>query len=364
MTQKTLSVIIPSYNMEKYLERCLSSLIVEDVELLQSLDVIVVNDGSKDRTSEIAHVYESKYPGVFRVIDKLNGNYGSCINAALPMIQGRYVRVVDADDCVDERFVEYLRRLSECTADMVLTDTLNVEDKSGNPIRKDAYPLQANTTFPADEVLSRFRYFNMNTITYRSSIFDGGWYRQAEGISYTDTQWSILPLCKVNTVVYLPVVVYRYTMARAGQTMESATVAKNFWMMGQCALDCVGIYARIRETLCASKRLLMDARVFGFAAMPYYKAYQRSGGVRNNIDLDNYDARFAEKSKIIYQLVEEFLSGTVLKFHAVRLWRKRTRLSRLALAIFARANSQDWWGGRLIYRLFRVVNMILNRKQY
>ena len=81
-SEKLLSVIIPSYNMEAYLPKCLGSLLIDDKELLQRLDVIVVNDGSKDRTSKIAHDFEVKYLGVFRVIDKENGNYGSCINAA------------------------------------------------------------------------------------------------------------------------------------------------------------------------------------------------------------------------------------------------------------------------------------------
>ena len=76
---KILTVIVPSYNMEAYLPKCLGSLIIDDKELLRKLEVIVVNDGSKDRTSEIAHKFETKYPGVFRVIDKKNGHYGSCI---------------------------------------------------------------------------------------------------------------------------------------------------------------------------------------------------------------------------------------------------------------------------------------------
>ena len=97
MQVKILSIIVPSYNMEAYLPKCLRGLVIDDKELLGKLDVIVVNDGSKDRTSEIAHSFETKYPGVFRVIDKTNGHYGSCINAALPVAEGEYVKILDAD---------------------------------------------------------------------------------------------------------------------------------------------------------------------------------------------------------------------------------------------------------------------------
>ena len=103
---KILSIIVPTYNMEKYLERCLSSLIVSD-EQMAMLEVLVINDGSKDRSSEIAHGYESRYPDTFRVIDKTNGHYGSCVNRGLQEATGKYVKVLDADDWFNtENFAE------------------------------------------------------------------------------------------------------------------------------------------------------------------------------------------------------------------------------------------------------------------
>ena len=94
---KILTIIIPSYNMEKYLPKCLGSLIVAP-ELMERIEVIVVNDGSTDRTSEIAHEFAANYPQTFKVIDKSNGHYGSCINTALPIAVGTYIKILDADD--------------------------------------------------------------------------------------------------------------------------------------------------------------------------------------------------------------------------------------------------------------------------
>ena len=116
--EKVLSLIIPTYNMEKYLKKCLDSLIVENMDLLE---VLVVNDGSKDNSSKIAHEYEEKYPNTFRVIDKENGNYGSCINRGLAEAKGKYVKVLDADDCFDvNNFNKYLSFLQENDVDLVL----------------------------------------------------------------------------------------------------------------------------------------------------------------------------------------------------------------------------------------------------
>ena len=71
---KLLSIIVPTYNMERYLDRCLSSLLVTKQTLLNTLEVLVINDGSKDTSSDIGHRYQDENPNVFRVIDKENGN--------------------------------------------------------------------------------------------------------------------------------------------------------------------------------------------------------------------------------------------------------------------------------------------------
>lgn len=119
---KLLSIIVPTYNMEALLEKDLNSLVLETEEQRAKLDVIVVNDGSKDRSSEIAHQFADRYPEEFRVLDKANGNYGSCINAALPLVQGKYVRIMDADDSYyTENLPAYLDVLEKQDAELVLS---------------------------------------------------------------------------------------------------------------------------------------------------------------------------------------------------------------------------------------------------
>ena len=89
---KILSLIIPTYNMAELLPRCLDSIIASGVN--ESIEAIVVNDGSKDNSLEIAKKYEEQHPECITVIDKPNGNYGSTINAALPVAKGKYVKIL------------------------------------------------------------------------------------------------------------------------------------------------------------------------------------------------------------------------------------------------------------------------------
>ena len=115
-----VSVIIPVYNVEKYLRQTLDSFLAE--EILEEIEILIVDDGSKDKTAAIGKEYERKYPGTFRVISKENGGHGSTINRGIQEAKGRYFKVVDGDDWVNTAdFVKLVKALKNCTAEYVVT---------------------------------------------------------------------------------------------------------------------------------------------------------------------------------------------------------------------------------------------------
>ena len=96
---KLLSIAIPCYNSEKYMRKCIDSLLIggEDVEIL------IIDDGStKDRTAEIADEYEAQFPTIVRAIHKENGGHGSAVNTGIANATGLYFKVVDSDDWVKQ----------------------------------------------------------------------------------------------------------------------------------------------------------------------------------------------------------------------------------------------------------------------
>ena len=103
---KLLSIAVPCYNSESYMEKCIDSLLVggEDVEIL------IVDDGSKDRTAEIADAYAAKYPTICKAVHKPNGGHGSAVNAGIENATGLFFKVVDSDDWVKE--IAYRKILS------------------------------------------------------------------------------------------------------------------------------------------------------------------------------------------------------------------------------------------------------------
>ena len=85
--QKVISFIIPSYNAEPYLDQCLKSFLHPDC--MEQIEVLIVNDGSKDGTKALAERYMEDYPDIFRLIDKENGGHGSAINVGVKKASGR-----------------------------------------------------------------------------------------------------------------------------------------------------------------------------------------------------------------------------------------------------------------------------------
>ena len=232
---KTLTVIIAACDMEACLPRCLESLLVSDARLLAQLEVLVVNDGSKDGTSEVAHAFAAKHPDVVRVIDKENGNYGSCVNRGLDEATGAFVKCLDADDWFDtgafERYLAFIEPFAAQTdgPDLIVNDYAMV-DAEDHVRRKVAHPDFSVSEMPRLVAKSPLL-FAMHAVAYRLNRVRALGYRQSEGISYTDNEWSVYPMANVRSCARFDGgALYRYWIGRDGQTVANDAYLRNFWM--------------------------------------------------------------------------------------------------------------------------------------
>lgn len=225
--KKLLTIVVPTYNMESLLPRCLDSFLLKE-ELMSMMEVIVVNDGSKDRSSEIAHNYVLEYPNTYQVIDKLNGNYGSCINAALKIATGKYFRICDADDCYNNTNLEkYLCFLSETDADIVFSpfntyvadDLVSTFEVPGF-LHDDVYNIDDLNW--RDPRISIFR--AMHSMAIKREILVNNNYSQSEGISYSDTQFVFYSCLYASTCTFFKNAIYLYFLGRGGQTMSEKAI--------------------------------------------------------------------------------------------------------------------------------------------
>ena len=262
--EKSLTVIIPSYNMAQLLPRCLDSLLAAGVP--EAFEAIVVNDGSKDDTLQVALRYCDANPDCIRVIDKPNGNYGSTINAALPEAKGKYVKILDADDWFDPKaLAKFLEELSGTDADIVVTHFTQIHPKGVKELAKyNLYgkePYEYGKTYPLDEVLSGgyIRFFLMHSLTYRTQMLLDGGYRQTEGCSYTDLEWDVYPLFYAMDIVFFDTNLYQYNLDREGQTMDPKVLARSLDQLGRVTDNILTFYEDYpREQLSAQRKAFLD----------------------------------------------------------------------------------------------------------
>lgn len=227
-----LTVVVPAYDVEAYLRRALEPLCsVPGAE--DSIEVIVVDDGSTDGTGRIADEYAQRHPGLVRVVHQVNAGHGGAINAGIDAASGVYVKVLDADDWLDlgalARTLATLERLErDGGVDALFTDY--VHERLG----KSARPARFGSVFPAerrfgwDEVerFGRRQVLMMHAIVYRTEVLRASGLRLPEHTFYVDNLYVVIPLARVRRMYYLPVDLYRYFIGRAGQSVSAEVMLR------------------------------------------------------------------------------------------------------------------------------------------
>jgi len=331
---KLLSVIVPTYNMQDYLQRCLDSLILNDEALMEQLEVLVINDGSKDNSSAIAHEYQDKYPDTFRVIDKENGNYGSCINRGLAEAQGKYIKVLDADDWFENSELEaFQKELMNVNVDLVLTD-YQIVSFEGHTIQSMCYAMPIREAFDFQGFTDPGVYFAMHSLTYRTEMLHRIDYKQTEGISYTDTEWVYYPQHGVQTCIYLPFNIYRYVVGREGQTMDPKVIAKSIGQYDKLLRAMIEYADNLSE---ADKQLYSYQRLNDQIKHLSFGVYRNALIKQDNVSFDNellqsFDEMLRIARPDVWKAAGKLTIKKNLPFHFVRYWRKHGK--RMAIATF------------------------------
>ena len=221
---KLLTFAIPCYNSQDYMEHCINSILPggDDVEIL------IIDDGSKDRTAEIADDYERRYPGIVRAIHQENGGHGEAVNAGIRNATGLYFKVVDSDDWVDaDAYKKILAKLKEfaggpTTLDMLLANY--VYEKEGTKHKK----VMRQTGFPQDQVFTwsdirhfyKGHYILMHSVIYRTKLLRECGLELPKHTFYVDNIYVYKPLPHVRTMYYMDVDFYRYFIGRDDQSVN------------------------------------------------------------------------------------------------------------------------------------------------
>ncbi|MCD8232375.1 MAG: glycosyltransferase family 2 protein [Clostridiales bacterium] len=230
MTGKLITFTVPCYNSEAYMCRCIDSLLNAG----ERAEILIVNDGSTDRTGEIASQYEAQYPGICRVLTQENGGHGAGINHGLREARGLYFKVVDSDDWLDEdALAQTLALLEQLEAeggvDLLVTNYVydNINPSLNHVISyRNVFTQEKILRWSETKRFQPWQYLCMHASTHRTQLLRDCRIELPEHTFYEDNLFAFLPLRKVRRMAYLDADLYHYLIGREGQSVAEEILKK------------------------------------------------------------------------------------------------------------------------------------------
>lgn len=222
-----LTIAIPAYNVEQYIEKCLDSFCEQ--EFSDKLEVLVIDDGSTDETAALTGKYCERYPDIFKLISKENGGHGSAINFGIVKAKGRYFKILDGDDWLDtialKKLLLTIEQVTSCKEnipDIIATDFRCIQDQTGKILsdRKcTVYDEQYGRicSIKAGEVKTVIK---MHSVTFKTSILQDNNIVIDEHMYYVDGEYITYPIAYCDSVLFLKETLYMYRLGRIGQSMD------------------------------------------------------------------------------------------------------------------------------------------------
>lgn len=226
---KVLTFVIPAYNSEKFLDKCITSMLVP--ELLDKLEIIVVNDGSTDATPTIVAKYCAQYPDTVRLITQENKGHGGALNTGCAAATGRYLKVIDADDWVKtENLPAFVQQLETCDSDVVLTPHHTIDISTGEVRNWRCFPPQFGKAYTFGEIMQSWKSFDRSLtfhgITYNTAFYHAKAEPLPEHVFYEDHVFATFPCCYAQSVTPLDLFVYEYRIGDCSQSVSRANQLK------------------------------------------------------------------------------------------------------------------------------------------
>ncbi len=318
---KYLTITVPCFNSEEYLQRCMESLVIGG----DKVEIIIVDDGSTDQTGRIADSYESWYPDIVRVVHKGNGGHGSGVNTGLKLATGKYFKVVDSDDWLEEEaYMELLQKLEKlCEGDfdeegaeapdlLVCNYTYNhLEEGEEKTISyRNVFPVDRSCTWEETRAFRPSQYLVMHALIYRTAILRKSGVILPEHTFYVDNIFAYRPLPYVETIYYLDINLYQYYLGRDDQSVNEKVLISRIEQqikVTKIVMESVDLrevkkkHPKLARYMCRNISIMMAISSIHLLLSGDKKARVRHREIWNDIKREN--------PKLYYQLRYTKLSG-------------------------------------------------------
>jgi glycosyltransferase involved in cell wall biosynthesis len=304
-TQKLITFVIPAYNSAPFMHYAIDSLL----PFGDRIEVLIIDDGSKDDTGKIADDYAKNYPFV-RAIHQPNGGHGEGINHGLLEAKGIYLKVLDSDDWVDGKALEALLddiEKNQAWADLYLTNYVYWQgrEKRGQVISF-AYLFRHHQYHSTWKKMRPFKYssnITLHSAMYKCEVLRRCGVKCPQHVSYEDNYFVYAPLPYVKNVSYVPVDLYQYLIGREGQSMENTTCIRkyhDYMVDGKLIFDAADLI-KIRKENHALFRAMYHHLILSFIMVPTFA--RLNGSPQAKADLKEFWAYCKKNNKRLYHLI-------------------------------------------------------------
>lgn len=288
---KLLTIVIPSYNVEKTLQETVSSML--KARGLERMEILIVDDGSKDGTAQIGRRLEQQHPECVRYVHKENGGHGSTINTGIAQARGNYFKVVDGDDWVcPEALSDLLDLLEHCEADFVASPFYLVDDRTKERTLQDSITdrVPVGQLFCFDEVCDRLQ-LEMHALTMRTKLLRDHGIHLDEHCFYVDAEYILMPIPFVQTLWVSREPLYLYRVFSDTQSMSTENMQKNCSHHEKVTLHMAQYYEQNKNRISAPKADYIARRVIKLIEMQYqiYFSFPYSKTIERRISRFNHD---------------------------------------------------------------------------
>jgi glycosyltransferase involved in cell wall biosynthesis len=229
---KLLTICVPSYNVSRFIYKTITS-ILNIGSSLDLVEILIINDGSSDNTSEIVSKLETLYPQI-KLINKKNGGYGSTINTAVELASGKYFKILDGDDTYHGNdLIVLLEYLSKTSVDLIITNYNLFFELSNKTIKVNVLPkkLQYDKLFTLQQYLDNNHeklILPMHGYTIKTDLLKSNGVKIYENTFYTDVQFVFFPLLYVESIIFLNLHVYNYRLGDVNQSVSLNGFKKHY----------------------------------------------------------------------------------------------------------------------------------------
>ena len=303
--EKILSISIAAYNIASTIREALEPFLSKNVR--ERIDVMIIDDGSRDNTAQIALEYQTKYPDTFRLISKENGGWGSTINTGIQAAYGKYYKHLDGDDFFSyENLSAYLDYLEKIDSDMVHTPFVTYTDTNGGILNQlNDFAWQNYFFYPKGTVVSLSECPDirpeMRNLTVKTSLLQHYKITVTEHCFYTDVEYALKAYSICKTVSFYERPIYYYRLAFKGQSMGLVGIRKHYRDNQKMLLEMLNYYTvSVSE---AWTKAVIFKRLSAVCDLMYRMYFALECTKKQKNELSELDRTLKEKYKDFYNSI-------------------------------------------------------------